>query len=111
QKTIYFLTGHGERSIDGTEQENVKTFADSLRSDGYLVAQIDLMKGDKLPTLPGMVVIDGPKSPLLDAELDQLRKFARAGGHLLILADPGEESNIALLTKSLGVQFHNNYVI
>ncbi len=111
QKTIYFLTGHGERSIDGAEQENIKGFAEALREDGYRVAAIDLMKGDKLPPPPGVVVIDGPHSAFLDAELDELRKFAEAGGRLMICIDPGLSHNLAQLTNSFGVEFHNNYVI
>ncbi len=110
-KTIYFLTGHGERDIDGDGGENIKMFAENLRSDGYKVAKLNTMAGEKLPPPPAVVVIAGPRSPLLDGELDGLREFARAGGHLLILADPGEKHNLALLTKSVGVEFRNNYIL
>ncbi len=111
QKTIYFLTGHGERSIDGNQSGNISGFAKELRNEGYKVAQIDLMKGDKLPTPPGVVVIDGPTSPYLPAEIGELRKFAMAGGRLMICIDPGTQDNLAQLTNAFGIEFHNNYVI
>ena len=111
QKTIYFLTGHGERSIDGNQSGNISGFAKNLRNEGYKVAKIDLMKGDKLPAPPGVVVIDGPTSPYLPAEITTLRKFAKSGGRLMICIDPGTQDNLAQLTNAFGIEFHNNYII
>jgi ABC-type uncharacterized transport system involved in gliding motility auxiliary subunit len=111
EKTIYFLTGNGERDIDSTEGESLKSFAESLRADGYVVAKLNLLGGDKMPSTGSVIIEAGPKSPLIDAELDKLRQFVREGGHMLIAADPGEHHNLALLTKTFGVEFHNNYII
>ncbi|OFZ16943.1 MAG: hypothetical protein A2Z20_09580 [Bdellovibrionales bacterium RBG_16_40_8] len=110
--TIYFLTGHGEKDIDQTSIEGIKTYAELLRNDGYQVAKLNLITDDKIPEATGSVIaIVGPKTALTDKELDKIREFAKNGGNLFVAADPGEKHNIALLTKSFGVEFRNNYVL
>ena len=57
-----------------------------------------------------MLAIVGPQVPYLDAELKWIRDYISGGGRVFIAIDPGMRHNLAGLTKSLGVQFQNNYV-
>lgn len=109
--SIYFLTGHQEKDIDQEGLEGLKAFAESLRNDGYTVAKINLIVGDKLPEPPAVLAIVGPKTALTDKELEDIRQFAKNGGRLFLAADPGERHQIALLTKSFGIEYRNNYVV
>jgi hypothetical protein len=109
--TIYFLTGHGEKDIDQASIDGIKGLADVLKNDGYSVAKLNLLMADQKLEPGSVLAIIGPKTPLSDKELDMIREFAKNKGKLLVAADPGENHHIALLTKSFGVEFKNNYVL
>ncbi len=111
QKKIYFITGHGERDLNSELPEGLKTFRQSLEDSSYVISTWNLAENTSLPPDADIVAIVGPERPYLDAELDMLRTYARGGGHLLLALDPGQRHNLALLTKSLGVEFQNNYII
>lgn len=109
--SVYFMTGHGEKDIDQNGIGGIKTFAEALRNDGYTVAKVNLLIGDKLPTPPAVLAIAGPRTSYTDNEIEQIRNFANAGGYLFVALDPGEKHGLALLTKSFGVEFRNNYIL
>ncbi|MCB0350604.1 MAG: GldG family protein, partial [Bdellovibrionales bacterium] len=109
--TIQFLTGHGEKDIDQSSVDGIKGFADLLRNDGYNVAKLNLVMGEEQPQPDAVIAIVGPKSPYSDKELQILRDFASKGGRLFVAIDPGEKHQLALLTKSFGIEFKNNYIL
>jgi ABC-type uncharacterized transport system involved in gliding motility auxiliary subunit len=109
---VYFLTGHGEKDIDGQGQKGLKELKNALEGANFTVAKLNLLKGDAMPTdTDSVVAIIGPELPLLDSELQQLRSFARQGGKFLLALDPGQRHQLANLTKTFGVEFKNNYII
>lgn len=109
--SIYFLTGHGEKDIDQSGIDGIKSFAEALRNDGYTVAKLNLLVGDKLPAPPAVLALVGPRTSYTENEIEQIRNFATNGGHLFVAIDPGEKHSLALLTKSFGVEFRNNYIL
>ncbi len=110
-KSIAFLTGHQEHDIDAVEQSGLKAFAEALREDSFQVSKVNLLTGDTLPDpQSGVLAIIGPKTPFMDAELEKIRTFLREGGHLFLAIDPGENHQLANLTKTFGVEFKNNYI-
>jgi hypothetical protein len=110
-KSVYFLTGHGERDIDSEAGEGAKSLADALRGDGFQVNKLNLLAGDKMPDASQVLIILGPKSPMLDQEKELLKSFIEQGGRLLVAADPGEGHNIATFTKTFGIEFRNNFIV
>lgn len=111
QKTIYFLTGHGEKDIDATGPEGASDLKAALTASNFNVAKLNMLKGEKISDPQAVLAVVGPKTALLENELNDIRAFARAGGSLFLALDPGENHQGALLTKSLGVEFKNNYVL
>jgi ABC-type uncharacterized transport system involved in gliding motility auxiliary subunit len=109
-KAIYFLTGHGERDLKGEEPDSLKQLTEALEGASYKVESLNFAEKPRIPEDASAIAIVGPLHPLMDAELEMLRNYSRAGGRLLIAADPGQRNNIALLTKSLGIEFKNNFV-
>lgn len=109
--TVQFLTGHGEKDIDLSSVDGIKAFADLLRDEGYNVAKLNLILNNEKPEAGSVLAIIGPKTALSDKELEIIRGFAREGGRLLIAIDPGEQHQLALLTKSFGIEFKNNYIL
>ncbi|MEQ1665719.1 MAG: GldG family protein, partial [Bdellovibrionales bacterium] len=107
---VFFTTGHGEKDFDQTGLEGLKAFSENLRNDGYTVTKLNLIGGDKMPEPPAVIAIVGPKTAFSDSELTSIRDFAKKGGKLFVAIDPGEKHQLALLTKTFGVEFKNNYV-
>jgi ABC-type uncharacterized transport system involved in gliding motility auxiliary subunit len=110
-KTIYFLVNHGEPTLDLEEGNGLTGLKKALEDSSFQVKPLDLISTPKVPDDAAVVAIVGSTTPLLDGELDLLRSYARAGGRLLIAADPGQRHNLSLLTRTLGVEFKNNYVL
>lgn len=109
-KAIYFLAGHGEREISGEDPESLGQLVEALEGASYKVETLNFAQSPKIPEDANVIAVVGAVNPLLEAELDMLREFARTGGRLLIAADPGQSHNLALLTKSLGVEYKNNFL-
>lgn len=108
---IYFVKGHGEKDINAEDDSGLKDFARALGEASFKVEPLSLMDKPEVPADASIVAIVGPSMPYLEAELEALRKYVQGGGRLFIALDPGQRHNLANLTKSLGVQFANNFVM
>jgi ABC-type uncharacterized transport system involved in gliding motility auxiliary subunit len=108
---VYFLKGHGEREIDAENDQGLKDFAKALGDASIKAESLVLIDKKEIPADAAAVAIVGPSVAYLDSELEWLRAYIQRGGHLFIALDPGQRQNLANLTKSVGVEFENNYVI
>ena len=108
---IYFVKGHGERDLQSDDDSGIKDFAKALGEASFKVEPLSLLEKPEVPADASIVAIIGPAVPYLEAELEALRKYVQGGGRLFISLDPGQRHNLANLTKSLGVQFANNFVL
>lgn len=91
EKKIYFLTGHGEKDIEGMEQTSYSTVKMSLEKEGYLVEKLSLLTDPKIPEDLSVLVIAGPQKKLLDKEKEVIEKYIDSGGKLFLLLDPKSE--------------------
>lgn len=110
-KTVYFITGHGERDIASAQPNGLQDFKKALEDNQYQVKTLKLFEEPKIPSDAAVVMVVGPQQAYLEPELDALRQYARQGGKLLLALDPGQRHNLANLTKTFGVEFQNNYII
>lgn len=102
--TIYWSIWHEERSI--TE---LGTFVQRLRELNYAIKPWRLFDGD-IPQDCDVLVIAGPRSPFLPAEIERLDKYLARGGNLLLFVDPdtigyGFEDLIAKFGASIRPNF------
>lgn len=107
---VYFLTGHGEHAIDGDYSQAF----DALRSQGYRVESLNLVEKGEVPKDAAAVAVAGPRRDLAAAEADALRRYAQAGGHLLVLLDPRAGpplENLDRLLQDWGVQVDADVVV
>lgn len=109
KKSIYFLVGHGERSIDVplSDAQGISLLKKKLEDLFYIVKPLNLISSGEVPQDAAFLVIAGPQFPYQETELNLLRKYAEQGGHIFIAADPLLGHNMPLLTKSFGVEFLN----
>lgn len=82
--TIYFLTGHGEKTID----DSYATVASMMKADNYDVQSLDLSQVDAVPENASIVLLAGPQKDITDDEKEKLLSFSEKGGSLSFLIAP-----------------------
>ena len=84
QKRIYFLTGHGEHSI----QKDYSKARGGLKDNLFLVGELDLLNGFGIPQDAASLVIAGPNKDLDNREIKLLNDYLKKDGKLLMLLNP-----------------------
>jgi ABC-type uncharacterized transport system involved in gliding motility auxiliary subunit len=90
ERWVVFLEGHGERSLDDTEQGGLSEYAQLLRDKGLKVRNLNLATDAKVPDNTAVLVIAGATRPLLAGEAKIVASWVESGGNLLWLNDPAE---------------------
>lgn len=91
-RKVYFLAGHGEKDpTSGDERIGYSAVDASLKQDNYEVASLVLAQTRTVPADATEVVIAGPKTDLLESEVQPLRDYLAKGGKLLVLLDPPDD--------------------
>jgi ABC-type uncharacterized transport system involved in gliding motility auxiliary subunit len=116
-KKIYFVQGHGEHDPTKGEATGFSGASDALKSDNFEVANLTLAQVGSVPEDASVLVVAGPKTDLLPAEVDAIRAYLRKGGKLQLLIDPPDKgtapqvANVLALAREWGVEVGNNLVV
>ena len=111
QKKIYFLEGHGEKTIGDTEKEGYSSAKASLEKDGFKVDKLLLLQSGKIPENARLLVIAGPVKPVHPEEKNILENYLQNGGSLLVLLEPDTQSGMEEFLLRWGVQLRNDFII
>jgi ABC-type uncharacterized transport system involved in gliding motility auxiliary subunit len=88
EKTIYFLTGHGEGSLDNNvPQDGYSKLRGAIFDETYHEKPLSLAASNGVPDDADVVVILGPKGPFMPTELSALDVYVQRGGALFVLLD------------------------
>jgi ABC-type uncharacterized transport system involved in gliding motility auxiliary subunit len=107
---VVFLSGHGERNINGDDNRAYATLNRQLTEMGFNLQVVNLLE-QPLPDNTKLLVIAAPENNYLAGEINQLEKHINNGGNLLWLADPGELQGLDKLATSLGLQLQNGVIV
>ena len=123
QKAIYFLTGHGERSITSTSSEGYSDVRAGLEQDNYRVDSVWWDPDSEEVSVPddaALLVIARPTSDLPDAHAEALNSFLQgknpdgsdrtSAGRLVFLADPDTPDSFRQLMTTWGVVIAKGYI-
>ncbi len=108
EKKIYFIEANGERSLQDTSTFGLSGVKEQLERLHYKVDSLTNL--DSLPEDIAALVMVGSKQPLARTLFNQLREFLKAGGSLLIAADPDEDHNLNQFTTEYGIDLPKNFV-
>ena len=112
EKTVYFMDGHGERSIDDTGREGFDNLKKELNNESYEVKTLMLLQKNEIPANCEMLVIAGPKHDYLPAEIETISKFIEGGGRVLFMLDPGVKlPNLNKMLAGWGVTLRDDLVV
>ena len=108
--TIYFLKGHGEKSIT----ESYDIYADQLKANNYSVEELDLSETKAIPGNARIIYLAGPQQDITDDEKGLLESYLSAGGSLSMLLPPcetkGRFDNIEEILGNYGIIMDYNTV-
>jgi ABC-type uncharacterized transport system involved in gliding motility auxiliary subunit len=119
QKTIYFLTGHGERDIQNVSDAAYTSLKTALEAKNYIVQSLNLIAQNKIPDDATIIVVAGPTQPISADEQALLQDFISKGGALVVMEEPAPLTQFgnspdplaAYLAANWGISFENDIVI
>lgn len=107
---VIFLSGHGERELNGTDNRAYTLLNQKLSVMGFNLQTLNLLE-NKLPENTKLLVIAAPSSPYLAGEIEQLQQYIASAGNVLWLVDPGSLSGLEKIASSLGLQLQQGMIV
>lgn len=111
KKTIYFLTGHGERSIEDISREGYSAVREEIEAQNYHVNNLLLMRSRQIPKDAGIIIIAGPGAEIFAEEERMLNEFMQGAGNIIVLIDPKTRTGFPRFLEPYGVKVGNDIII
>jgi len=119
ERSVYFLTGHGEKLLDSQDQMGYSAVKTVLESKNYRVATLNLLAVNKIPEDADVIIVAGARQPLAQSEIDEISTFVQGGGSLIVLAEPNQVTNLGdapdllsqYLAEAWDVQLGNDIIV
>lgn len=112
-RKIYFTAGHGERNAKGGSnvvkddgRAKLSILNRYLNSQNYEVKFLSAAEGlaNEVPDDAAALVLAGPTEPLLEAEVDAIKRYFDGGGSVLVFLENGHPDGVPTdLLAHLGV--------
>ena len=81
----YFLQGHGEPSLDDSDNYGYLKFGAILAQNYIAVTNLELNGDSGVPMDCNLLIIAAPTAPLSEPELQKIEEYLKQGGRLLVL--------------------------
>src|SRR5688500_1226672 len=122
KRKAYLTVGHGEindpESLDPAIRAKLPdakatVIKAMLQAQNYEVKNLGLIDGlgSEIPEDATMVLVLGPRTPLLEEELGALDRYLERGGSVLIALDPRSDAVLGPLESRLGVHFDRTSIL
>ncbi|WP_448561698.1 GldG family protein [Trichothermofontia sp.] len=108
---VYFLQGHGQRSLDQMSQAVARLGDENFVSEPLNIAQRLAAGQPPIPDNATVIVIAGAQRALFDREVEALKAFLDRGGSLFVMADPNTDPGLDSLLADWGVTLDPRLVI
>jgi len=110
QAKAYVIQGHNEVPLSGFT-ESLAGAINQLKLEGIVVESLNLSLQKQIPEDADVIVIAGPKLPLLAAEITLINNFLKQGGNLFLMLDPEVDVGLNPTLKSLGVTLDGRLIV
>jgi len=111
RQKIYFLAGHGERELDDPKPGGFQVAKTALDNEGYDVESLNLLSRGAVPQNAAVVIVAGPKKPLLSTEVQALKDFLAKGGRLFIMLEAFEDGGLQGFLAGYGISLDNGLIL
>jgi ABC-type uncharacterized transport system involved in gliding motility auxiliary subunit len=111
-KTIYFVTGHGENDpTDSEERTGYGVLRRVLETENYRVRPLPLRQVEAVPRNADLVIISGPKEDFSPSELQSLSTYFVGGGSGLFMLDPYMTPGLSQYLTQFGFALAEDIVV
>lgn len=112
RKTVYFLTGHGERDIkDNTEPQGLGMLTSALNDEAYEVKELLLLRESNVTGENSILIVAAPKKRLIEREIDAIKKYLDGGGKAVFMIEPRSGNDLVSLLKQYGFDVGDAVII
>jgi ABC-type uncharacterized transport system involved in gliding motility auxiliary subunit len=110
--TARFTVKHGEKSIYTYGADGLSEARRFLQRDNLEAEPLELVTLHELSQSNcNLLIIAGPTKPLLEAEVNIVRRYLLQGGRAMVLLDPELKSGLEELLTEFNVKVGNNVVV
>jgi ABC-type uncharacterized transport system involved in gliding motility auxiliary subunit len=110
QQKVYFVQGHGERSLEAGRNGMSQAIA-RLSEENFTHATLNLVEESKIPDDASAVVVAGSERPFLEKEVTILSDYLKRRSGLLLMIDPETDPKIGKLLEAWGVKPSDRIVV
>ena len=111
-KTVYFVEGHGEPSIDDNQQsQGYGQLKIALENEGYTVGTLVLSPDTAVPDDTNVLVVAGAQRSLLPHETQAIDYYLKREGHALFLLSPRVTPELSSYLANWGVEVGNDVIV
>lgn len=111
KKSIYFLEGHGEASLEEGGDNGFSIAKDELEKLAYEVKKLPLALADNFPDDVSLLVIPGPQKDLLPNELETIKSYIQKGGRVFFMVDPETSPGLIPYLEEFGIKLENDLIV
>jgi ABC-type uncharacterized transport system involved in gliding motility auxiliary subunit len=111
RKKIYFLTGHGERSLEDGQRDGLLTARRALDNEGYQLVTLNLLSQAEVPKDAALLVIAAPQQPLFSQEIKALKDYLDQGGRVLVMLEPFKNAGLQEFLARYGVELNDGIIL
>jgi len=111
-KKIFFLTGHGEKSIHEEGPYGLSAMAEALQAENYEVRDFVALSAERIPEECAVLISAGPEKDILKHEQNLILDYLTSGGRALFLLDPMTEiPDIEGILAAYGILLGNDVIV
>lgn len=111
-KTVYFMTGHGERDVnDDIEPEGLGVLRKALEDEGYNVKEFMLLRSEGLPGKDTVLLIAAPKQAFSLKEIGMIKDYLNKGGKAIFLIEPRSGGEMASVLRGYGFEIRDDIIV
>ena len=111
KKVVFFSKGHGEKNIEDINEKGYSFAKKALEDSNYEIKELVLPITETIPDDANLLIIAGPKKPILNTELETLNKYIENGGKVFFMIDPGTASELVSFLEKYGISLQDNIVV
>ena len=111
-KNIYFVSGHGERSLmDRQGRTGFGLLKMMLETENYQILPLSLSRNMQIPGDAHIVVVGGPREEFLPDELASFSTYLTSGGRAIFMIDPYTVPDLCLHLARFGFVLEDGVVV
>lgn len=110
-KTVYFVTGHGEFNIeDSQEAAGLHAFKLLIEGNSFVVKSVNLPTNPQIPQDADAVLVVGPTQKFSDYEVKALENYLKIGGNLMIALELAQGTGLEGLLARAAIKPENHFI-